>query len=386
MPLNVISNYAANVAHRNLMASDMAATNSLAKLSAGTRVLSAKDDAAALAVGSRLALEVSGLKQASVNAGQASSMLQIADGAMSKVFDILSRMKSLAVQAGSGQLSDTDRTNLNTEYQQLSSEIGRIADNTTFSGTQLVAGGQTVQSAPAGLQTGDFVSSITVKNFDLGGNTTSAAYSIAYDGSNNFTLTDGTTSWKGVLAPGASSGGVLTAPVTVKLTAAGSDAEMDINLGANFQTNSAGTIASVAITLQGNSTTSFTFKVGTGTTASDDITISLSSVTQDALGLTGDAISTVAAASTASDHIDSAVTQLNTSRATVGALQNRLDFAASNISIATENTEAARSNLIDLDVASEISSLTSKQILIQTGVAMLAQANQLPQHLLRLLQ
>ena len=81
MPLNIISNFAANVAHRNLTISDMAATNSLAKLSAGTRVLGAKDDAAAMAVGSRLAAEIAGLKTAAVNAGQAISMLQVADGA-----------------------------------------------------------------------------------------------------------------------------------------------------------------------------------------------------------------------------------------------------------------------------------------------------------------
>jgi flagellin len=386
MTLNVISNYAANVAHRNLMMSDMQATNSLAKLSSGSRVLSAKDDAAALAVGSRLAIEVSALRQASVNASQASSMLQIADGAMAKVFDILSRMKSLSVQAASGHLSIADRGNLNTEFQQLTQEIDRIADNTTFSGTQLVAGGQTVQSQPAGLQTSDFVSSITAHGFDLGGNTTSAAYSIAYDGSGSFTLTDGTTNWVGSIAASAITAGLLNQAVTVSLTAAGSDAEMDVNLGVNFDTTSNGTVASVAITLQGNDTTSFMFKVGPGTTSSDDITISLASVTLAALGLTGDAIDNVANADLASQHIDSAVDSLNTARATVGALQNRLDFAASNISIATENTEAARSTLMDLDVASEFSNFTSKQILMQAGVAMLAQANQMPQNLLRLFQ
>src|SRR5262249_25551613 len=142
MPLNVISNFAANVAHRNLQMTDGQATNSLAKLSAGTRILSAKDDAAGLAVGSRLALDVSGLKQASVNAGQAISMLQIADGAMSKVNDILSRMKALSVQAGSGQLSTTDRGMLNTEFQQLMNEVTRIAGSTSFSGTKLVNGSQ----------------------------------------------------------------------------------------------------------------------------------------------------------------------------------------------------------------------------------------------------
>ncbi len=385
MTLNVISNYAANVAHRNLMKSDMEATGSLAKLSSGTRVLSAKDDAAALAVGSRLAIEVSALRQASVNASQASSMLQIADGAMGKVFDILSRMKALSVQAASGHLSTADRANLNTEFTQLQDEIDRIADNTSFSGTQLVAGSQTLDSQPTGYTTSDFVPGITVNGFTVDTTGSNTTFSISHAASSStYTLTDGTTSYTGTIAASALTGGVVTTPIVLKLTAAGSDAEMDLNLGANFDTQVASSNATV--TIVGNDTTSFMFKVGPGTGASDDITISLASVTLDALGLTTDQIDTVGGANAASTNIDAAVDSLNTARATVGALQNRLDFAASNISIATENTEAARSTLMDLDIASEFSNFTSKQILLQAGVAMLAQANQMPQNLLRLFQ
>src|SRR3546814_3883875 len=140
MGMNLISNYAANVAHRNLTASDAQATSSPAKLSSGTRVVSAKDDAAAMAIGSRISSEVTGLKQAAVNAGQAASMMQIADGAMGKTSDILTRMKTLAVQAGSDQLGNTERAMLDTEYQALVSEIDRIAGSTTFNGMNLVAG------------------------------------------------------------------------------------------------------------------------------------------------------------------------------------------------------------------------------------------------------
>ncbi|MDH3663606.1 MAG: flagellin, partial [Alphaproteobacteria bacterium] len=99
MPLNVVSNYAANVAHRNLQMNDTAASSSLAKLSIGRRIVSARDDAASLAIGQRLNAEVMGLKQAVVNSGQANSMLQIADGAMSTTSDILTRMKVLAIQS-----------------------------------------------------------------------------------------------------------------------------------------------------------------------------------------------------------------------------------------------------------------------------------------------
>jgi flagellin len=385
MPLNVISNFAANVAHRNLQMTDSMATNSLAKLSAGTRVLSAKDDAAGLAVGSRLALDVSGLKQAAVNAGQASSMLQIADGAMSKVNDILSRMKALSVQAGSGQLSTTDRGMLDTEFQQLMSEVTRIAGATEFSGTQLVNGSQSLDSTPTGFTSGANVASISVSGFAVGTSGSLTGYSLSYATSQQFTLSNGTTTLTGSLDSSVITSNVTNSSVAVKLTAAGSDASVTVNLDAGFTTNSS--ITGVGVTIVGSDTQSFTFKVGTGTNAAiDDITISLGSVTQTALGLTGLAVDTTTNANTASDAISAAVDTLSTSRATVGALQNRLDFASQNISISIENTEAARSNLMDLDMAGEMSNFVSKQILLQAGVSMLAQANQLPQNLLRLFQ
>ena len=140
MSLNVISNFAANVAHRHLVDTDLAATDSVSKLSSGQRVVSARDDAASLAIGSRLNAELQALKQASTNATQAISMLQIADGAMSKVSDILVRMKTLAEQAGSGTLGSTERAMLDTEYQQLLSEVDRIANATQFNGVNIVAG------------------------------------------------------------------------------------------------------------------------------------------------------------------------------------------------------------------------------------------------------
>ncbi len=147
MALNIVSNYAADVAHRNLMVNDRMTTDSLAKLSSGSRVVSAKDDAASMAIGSRLNAEVQAQKQAQVNAIQATSMLQIADGAMSKVSDILVRMKTLSVQAGSGQLGSTERSFLDTEYQSLLSEVDRIAQSTEFNGTTLVNGSSTTTTA-----------------------------------------------------------------------------------------------------------------------------------------------------------------------------------------------------------------------------------------------
>ena len=386
MPLNLISNFAANVAQRNLAMSDSQATTSLAKLSSGSRVVSAKDDAASLAVGSRLNAEVVGLKQAAVNAGQAISMLQIADGAMAKVNDILVRMKALAVQAGSGQLSGTERSMLDTEYQALRSEVDRIANDTDFAGTLLVDGSVSAGTASAtAFATNQGVQDITF----VGDHSTASNGTISYNTAGSFSVTvvDGaaTNVFTGSIASGTNDGTSMTTGTVVTLTNTNTTNKIDVALNTAFVVN--GTKATGTLALTGTSTASFNFKVGTGvSTTADEIAVSINSVDTAALGISSTAVTTESGADLASVAISNAIDNLQTYRATIGANQNRLEFAAANIATATENTEAARSQLLDLDIASEMSNFVSKQILIQAGVAMLSQANQLPNNLLRLFQ
>lgn len=380
MALNVISNFAANVAHRNLGMSDSAATSSLAKLSAGSRVLAAKDDAASMAIGNRLSAEVAGLKQAAVNAGQGVSMLQIADGAMAKVNDILVRMKTLAVQSGSGQLSATERSMLNTEYTALVSEIDRIATDTEFAGTQLVNGSLTEGLGSAT----NFTAAVGVENITFRGDfATGSTGTMAYNTAGSFSFTHAGVTYTGSLASGTNDGSSMTTGTVVTLSNSSSSNNVDIAINTAFDVDL--TKASGTVTLSGSATNSFTFKVGTGTSSSaDDLAMSINSISTAQLGVSSTSISTEATADTASLAISNAIDDMQTYRATVGASQNRLEFASANIATATENTEAARSSLLDLDVAAEMSNFTSKQILVQAGVSMLAQANQMPQALLRL--
>ena len=386
MPLNVVSNFAANVAHRNLTMSDAKATSSLAKLSAGTRVVNAKDDAAAMAIGSRLSTEVAGLKQASVNAGQAVSMLQIADGAMARTQDILVRMKTLAVQAGSGQLSGVERGMLDTEYQNLLSEIDRIAADTEFNGNQLVNGDQVVSDANTNYDVSAGVISISARGFDFG-TAASDSGALAYNATNqSFTFTIDSVAYSGTINADAFTGtGTNAAMATgtqVVLTNTGSDASLSVTLNVSF--DAGGTVASDAITLTESNAANFTFKVGTGATSSDEISVSIDGIKASSLGIDGTDITSTSNADAASTAITNAIDTLNETRAGLGASQNRLEFAQANLATATENTEAARSSLIDLDVAAEMTRFTSQQILVQAGVSMMAQANQMPQNLLRL--
>lgn len=483
MALNLISNYSAQVAHRNLTKTDAAMSNSLAKLSSGSRVVSAKDDAASLAIGSRIGSEVAALRQANVNAGQASSMLQIADGAMGTVQDVLTRMKTLSVQAASDNLSSTERGMLDTEYQALLEEIDRVANDTDFNGTKLVQGSTAVTGATNGLtgaanliEAADGFQAIEFDQ-DVG----DASFTVQYDSTTNVLtvtdLTNGTSEGVDIGstnvtanetqevrfdAVGAtltlnsafdksSSVDLATASVaSVGGTAAIDVATVELGAGAQVLTDDSAVIdataaASATITVDGfsaagvdltatgtvtatlsdgtdsfaisfdvttvfsngddavvdlenlgsmifadsatSSTTSFTFKVGTGTTSTEDnLSFTLDSVTQNALGVNGTDLTGADStnAETALTAINTAIDNLNTSRANLGAAQNRLGFASANLATTIENQEASRSTLMDLDVASEMSMFTSKQVLMQAGVSMLAQANQVPQNLMRL--
>ena len=455
MALNIISNYAANVAHRNLAASDEMATRSLSKLSSGTRVVSARDDAASMAIGARLNATTQALKTATVNVGQANSMLQIADGGMATIDDILVRMKTLAVQSSSGNLSDTERGFLNDEFTQLRDEIDRISSSTNFNGIQLLGDGGDVALNYTDLEAGGQGEAITAQTgFDGIAITNNNLW--ASDGEddgvtdNNFTISINE------VTVGAGTQIIMTVTANVDITA-GADAaltqsidvtdyltggskamsagdkgtlnfdELGLSISINnnftaavgvveggtggdtdFGTTTATYGGSVIDTTNNTVSmaadsgqklaTAIEFQVGGGNTANDRLSINLSKVDADTLGtgtagtetslsdLGTDAISTAAGAQEAVEVVTRAIDDLQRARAAVGTSQNRLDFAGQNLASTQENTESARSTLLDLDVASEMTSFTSKQILVQSGVAMLAQANQMPQNLLRLLQ
>ncbi|WP_114104554.1 flagellin, partial [Thalassospira profundimaris] len=180
------------------------------------------------------------------------------------------------------------------------------------------------------------------------------------------------------------------------------DASGDSNFGSGTDFGGGGVdVSSTTVRMSADNgqtlANSIEFQVGGGNTANDRLSINLTSVDSEALGDGGagqetladlgtNAIDTAAGAQNAVEVVTRAIDDLQRARAAVGTSQNRLDFAGQNLASTQENTESARSTLLDLDVAAEMTAFTSKQILVQSGVAMLAQANQMPQNLLRLLQ
>lgn len=252
-------------AQRNLSMSQSALSTSMQRLSSGLRVNSAKDDAAGLAIATRMDSQVRGMNVAIRNANDGISFAQTADGALGKVTDAMQRMRELTVQSLNGTNSDADRANMNAEFGQLDAEITRLG-TTQFNGTGVFGG--------------------SALSMQVGANA-SETISIA----------------------------AVAAPVAV-----------------------------------------------------------------------GGTIGTAAGAALALTALDLGLTTNNSTRATLGAVQNRFESVVANLRIASENQAAARGRIMDADFAVETANLSRGQILQQAGTAMVAQANQLPQGVLALLR
>ena len=270
----ISTNTAANSAVRYLNINSAQESSALAKLSSGSRITSASDDAAGLAISTRISSDVTTLQQAATNASQATAILQTADGGASNISDILARMKSLASESASGTTTDSSRAYINSEFTQLTSEIDSIATGTRYSSQSLL------------------------------------------DGSSVF------------------SSGV---------------------------------------------------SVLVGSSGSDTITITLTSLTSSSLGVTSLDVSSLSDAASALDTLDTAIDTVSAARASIGAQESRFNFSSDSISTQTQNLQSANSAIKDVDIAAEQATLSSAEVKTQAAVSAESAANQMPQYLLKLL-
>ena len=275
--MRIQHNIMAMNAYRNYNTNTSALSKNLEKLSSGYKINRAGDDAAGLAISEKMRAQITGLETAQKNAKDGISLVQTAEGALTEVHDMLNRMVELATQAANGTYdNNVDRANLQSELEQLRTEINRISDSANFNGIKLFDG--SLSQSGVTLQIGD-----TSDNFNK----------------INFTLDD--------------------------MDAAG-------------------------------------------------------------LGIQSISITSATAAGSAIQTIKDAINTVSTVRGTLGAIQNRLDHTINNLSVMTENIQDAESTIRDTDVADEMMAYTKNNILVQSAQAMLAQANQVPQGVLQLLQ
>lgn len=404
MPV-IATNTAANSALRYLNLNSEAQSSSLSKLASGSRITKASDDAAGLAIGTRIQSDVTVLSQAATNASQATAILQTADGGLSRISDILQRMKSLATQSDSGSVTDSERTYIDAEYQELLDEIDGIASSTRYNGVSLLDGSGQYASTSANAtvssnwmtnaQYADITDSADADVFTI---TTSDGNTVTYTISDDYDGTTGSVSLEDIAA--SINAGDTATPEAANVTASietdddgrkrlvltGVDGAtitaMDDTTGTTLQ--AVGMLAADGTTIVGGSKSGVDFMVGTS--SSDTINVSIDDVDATALGLAGTEVSTQALAETALTALDAAIDAVIQARAEVGATMSRFEFRSETIDTTSENLQSAESAIMDADVAAEKSELSSADVKTQAAIAALSQANQMPQNLLSLLK
>ena len=335
-------------ANRYLGMNNTKLSKSLEKLSSGFAINRAGDNAAGLAVSEKMRSQINGMTQGVKNAQDGISMIQTYEGALTETDSILQRMKTLATQSANGTYNDgVDRAAIQLEFDQLKDEINQIAD-TDFNGVVLLNGGSMADGTTIATDTGkvDYAASTNGKQATAGTVSTSDAYD------------------QGTID--------LTKPV-----------------GVNYK---AGDSLILQVGARSKDAVDFNFNYNHLTTLDEDVkklandTIGALDCTIKGLGLDKVTLTTQKDANAAIDKIDTAINKVSMVRATFGSVQNRLEHKIDNMNVTVENLTSAESRIRDTDMATEMMNFTKQNILTQASQSMLAQANQLPQSVLSLLQ
>jgi flagellin len=380
------------------------------RLSTGSRINSASDDAAGLAISSKMTSQINGLNMAVRNANDAISMVQTADGALVEVESMLQRMRELAVQSASDTNTTADRGALDLEFTALASEIQRIGTNTQWNGTDLLDGvstsgaqdfqvganaSQVIQHTFADIEVDNADSSAhsavvastatgTVNTMVFGGGTTGKTFALG----DTITFTNDSIVYSGKVTSvnGAQIDGITLHGSTIETKSGTSDS-----------TTIDATAAGGTMTFAYSADNTFTIKSGTAgstlmttayvTATSDGTAVARGSASR---GITAAAmyadISTQLGSQSAIRSLDVVLADISTARAAAGASVNRLEYAADNLANVSQNASASRSRIQDADYAAETTELARTQIIQQAGTAMLSQANQQAQSVLALLK
>ena len=419
------TNTAATIAANALTKNERAMSTAMERLSTGQRINSASDDAAGLAISSKMTSQVNGLNQAVRNANDAISMIQTEDGAMVEVTNMLQRMRTLAVQAASGTNTSTDRTALDLEFTALAAQIQDIGSNTQWNGTSMLDGSTTTATT---FQVGANANQEVTHTFSQikttaisnavavlsgsngeGATTTTSANAdvdtIGFSGATFATgdtfniLIDGIAFSAEVMSVNASNivNGLRFHGSSTTISHDGTNATNSHVFATTelLDTNSSGAITA-AFTAEGTLTltgaTSGAGNYHTTTEPGDTANNTGATIAKGATvrGLIGGIqyadISTAQGAGSALKTVDHAIEKINNARATSGSVISRLEYTADNLANVSQNTSASRSRVLDADYATETTELARTQIIQQAGTAMLSQANQQAQSILALLK
>lgn len=371
------------------------AGSSMEKLSSGLKINKAADNATGLAISEKMRSQIRGLDQASQNTQDGISVVQTAEGAIEEVGNIVQRMRELAVQGANETNTGSDRAKISEELTQLHEEIDRIAESTQFNGKDLLNGANTVRvenghtiekegnisnvEIQDGFDFDDFTGTeIKVKTDANGGNPT-----ISLEGNNKY----------GIAATKLTNDGKISDGSVITITDSNGKS-IKFTAGQEIDATTAQKIGTKKATKTEISGKEISLQVGANTSDSQTLKVKIENVSTKSLGLEGDTITKMAkegkkgtdAANTMIKSLDKALERVNTSRANLGAMQNRLETTASNLTTSNENLTAAESRIRDVDVAEEMMNLSKLNLINQAAQAMMSQAKSQPEGVMQLLR
>ena len=376
MSLKINYNASAIVANNSLKMSDNRLSASLERLSSGYKINHAKDNAAGLAIARRMNAQIRGLEVAEQDAMDGVSVLEIADGALSEVHDMLQRMNELSIKSATGSITDEDRVMIQAEVAQLKDEIARVGETTEYNGRKLFDG-----------------------TFDLKGYTDTTEIKVNYFsdtvdiGNYDFALNGLTFEADGTVTPGTTA--VVTRtdvnpPVSTPVTVTGDNEQLilkgekdyEIRIGLEEGWDANGNDIAIKMELTGMGP--MTLQIGANEGQTIDMRIPEVSLLN--IGIQKTDVSTVAGADKAIDQIKSGIAYISQMRSRMGAYQNRLEHTQTSLATSEENITSAYSRIMDTDMAEEMTEYTNMQVVTQAATSMLAQANERPSQMLQLLQ
>ncbi|USE37645.1 flagellin [Endozoicomonas sp. SCSIO W0465] len=407
MAMTVNTNSFSLNAQRQLMKSESGLQTTMQRLSSGVRINSAKDDAAGLQISNRLEVQSRGLAVAIRNANDGISLAQTAEGALNESTAILQRMRDLALQASNGSNEGDERAALNQEVTALKAELDRISNTTSFGGVNLLDGSfqnrsfQLGSTASANDKISFSIASAASADLGSGSGVTAGTKIASLDAGD---ITHGSRAAEALTV--SVNGGTNTQAINIATTDTASDIASKLN--AVFESEVAqGRINEGDLAAIVDSKGGVTVVRGAGFGTPGDFTLATSLTTAGDLGVMGEAttsanlagadngsadnvngidLTTATGADNAVSIIDQALKEIDSERANLGSIQNRLTSTINNLANIKENVTASKSRILDTDFAAETANLSKYQVMQQAGTAVLAQANAIPQNVLSLLR
>jgi len=390
-------------ANRMLNVTTSTQAKSTEKLSSGYKINRAADDAAGLSISEKMRKQIKGLDRASTNAEDGVSAVQTAEGALTEVHSMLQRMNELAVQSANGTNSSTDRSAIQDEIDQLTTEIDRVSATTKFNETYLLKGDSTKTGKATFMKSGYALKDpIYAEGSDDALNVTTLKEALS-KGQKIYTKkkTDGQTD-ADIATKGKEYDYVTKLydedgkEVSAENVLAGKKAD-GTNAADKYYTSDAGKAGNVAVTADKaktdyleqfdvNGALGFNLHVGADSSTDNKIAVKIESMSAAGIGVKGLKVDTEDDATAAIDRISEAIQKVSGQRSSLGAVQNRLEHTINNLDNVVENTTSAESRIRDTDMAEEMVNYSKNNILAQAGQSMLAQANQSNQGVLSLLQ